>query len=122
VVFPLRAFAQRYGRRPDEVVVVSHAFKRARFEELHFPALEAALRGRARFVGVGPWYMVQEPEGERARLVREEERSAGYEVWRRDPRGVGREVAEKRARRNVWGVDLGMVDGGWESAVDFERG
>lgn len=77
--------------------------------------------GGTRFVGVDPVYMVKEPQGERARGVREAEGREGLEVWRRDPKGVGREVVQKRERRNVWGVDLG-VDGGWESAVDLEKG
>jgi hypothetical protein len=114
VQFSVRKFRQRYGRLPRRVTVTSHEFKRARFEELHFPTLQSLPEfagsagdgeiGEWRFVGRDPTYMEDDPDGNRAREVREGERKRGYEAWKADPLGTGELLSSKRKERDPWGV------------------
>jgi folylpolyglutamate synthase len=114
VQFSVRKFRQRYGRLPRIVTVISHDFKRARFEDLHFPTLQSLPEfagsagdgeiGEWRFVGRDPTYMEDDPDGDRAREVREGERKRGYEAWKADPLGTGELLSAKRKARDIWGV------------------
>lgn len=106
LVFSLILFWREVGRWPDRITVVSHAFKRERFLELHVPALRYP-RDRVTFVGINPGFMDEgneEYDWERAESVRRESDEKGYREWEVDRLGVGRALRAKRARRNFWGV------------------
>ena len=91
---------------PAHVTLVSHAFKRARFEELHRPALQWPGR-RWTFWGRDPPRDVSDPD----ELKRAEERR-GWGAWREDLYGGGEVLQGKRKIRDVWGV------AGWEGEAD----
>lgn len=115
VSLPLHAFASLYGTLPKQVTVVSHEFKRARFEELHFPLLKAGEYAGVefKFTGQDPPYMREgneEYNAVKAHIVRDLERKNGFEMWLRDPKGEGGEVVEKRRARDVWGVQFPLVE------------
>ncbi|KAG9239625.1 hypothetical protein BJ875DRAFT_479287 [Amylocarpus encephaloides] len=106
LLLSIKLFQEKTGGWPGLVTIVSHAFKEARFMELHFPALGWP-RERVRFVGVDPEYMVAgnaEYDGERSEEVRRGERTYGYECWEEDPLGEGGLLKGKRERRDPWGV------------------
>lgn len=95
-------FWKERGRWPERITVVSHAFKEARFMELHVPAMRWP-RERVRFVGVDPGYMVEgrpEFDAVRSEEVRRGERERGFKEWERDPTGRGESLRGKRKGRN----------------------
>ena len=110
MLFPLLAFNEFYGSPPKKVTVVSHEFKRTRFEELHFPALrKMGWDVEWRFEGKDPEYITEgteEYDEAKAKTVRELERRNGFEMWERDPTGQGDEVVEKRRKRDAWDVQF----------------
>ncbi|KAI9736842.1 MAG: hypothetical protein M1818_005893 [Claussenomyces sp. TS43310] len=139
VLFSLTRFYALTRAWPRRVTVVSHAFKRPRFMELHLLALrwpgglapgqeqeeeegEGAPAAMAEFVGVDPEYMAV--DGARAEQVRQGERRAGFEAWRADPRGLGPLLEGKRRARNVWRVEQGLFagEGGEAEALRRESG
>ncbi len=97
---------------------MSHEFKRARFEDIHFKVLGG---GQYEFVGKDPEYMVTDPEGKRAKSVREAELRNGYDVWKKDMRGQGEELLKKRNRRDPWKVGLLDEYVALESAECYQR-
>ncbi|RHZ53132.1 hypothetical protein CDV55_102673 [Aspergillus turcosus] len=118
VLFSLLRFRSYVGAYPKRITVVTHEFKRQRFVECHFPALGLRTsfsggEGRAScstaVVGINP----PEEVTPLASLISGEEKS-GIGLWRRDPYGVGEELAAKRVKR---GWKPGMED---ELFVDME--
>lgn len=120
IFFSLLEFNRIYQRFPESMMVVSHEFKRARFEELHFKAVKECMipttkgfcvkwQGKTYFKGIDPEHMVMSPDCERARSIRVAERKNGYEPWEKDPTGVLEELAGKRIMRNAWNIDM-LVD------------
>jgi len=110
LLFSVINFWRKTGNWPGKITVVSHEFKRARFEELHVKALRWS-RGKFEFVGVDPGYMLEEsPESDTSRTseVREGERERGFGAWEKDLYGAGDELRGKRWKRNCWlvGQDL----------------
>ncbi|RAH66857.1 DUF218 domain protein [Aspergillus aculeatinus CBS 121060] len=106
VLFSLLRFRAVAGRYPTRVTVVTHAFKRARFAEVHFPAVGlggAESRVEVEVVGINPPEVVTPL---RELVAGEEERGIG--VWRGDRYGVGRVLGRKRAAR---GWTVGMEEG-----------
>ncbi|KAI9780111.1 MAG: hypothetical protein M1816_003166 [Peltula sp. TS41687] len=99
VLFSLLTFhAYTGGVYPTHLAIVTHDFKRARFLDLHLPALRWP-RDRVCVVGIDP------PTTTTSRLELEEgERLRGWDLWRRDPYGVGWELRGKRRVRDVWGL------------------
>ncbi|RAH80649.1 hypothetical protein BO86DRAFT_419945 [Aspergillus japonicus CBS 114.51] len=113
VLFSLLRFRAVAGRYPTRVTVVTHAFKRARFAEVHFPAVGlggVGSRVAVEIVGINP---PEEVTPLRELVAGEEERGIG--LWRGDRYGVGRVLGGKRVARG-WTVGmeegvLGVVDG-----------
>ncbi|KEF62885.1 uncharacterized protein A1O9_00859 [Exophiala aquamarina CBS 119918] len=77
---------------PKKMTIVSHEFKRARFLDLHLPALH--WHGETTFVGLNPPFdpvkMAQIEYGDKLR---------GYGAWEKDIYGVGADLAKKRTTR-----------------------
>ncbi|KAG4414051.1 hypothetical protein IFR04_012827, partial [Cadophora malorum] len=94
ILFSLLLFWKTTLKWPEKVTIISHAFKRARFMELHIPALLFP-GSRVQFVGIDPLYMQAEVDGrenegydaERAEEVRRGERERGFGVWVADSLG-----------------------------------
>ncbi|RAL01827.1 DUF218 domain protein [Aspergillus ibericus CBS 121593] len=123
VLFSLLRFRLVTGMYPRKVTVVTHEFKRRRFEECHFPALGLGLGSSAgetggvevQVVGINP----PEEVTPLASLVAGEEKS-GIGLWKGDNYGVQRELMGKRVKRG-WrkGVEDGVfVDVGLEKVVE----
>ncbi|KAK5043641.1 hypothetical protein LTR84_011355 [Exophiala bonariae] len=83
---------------PNKLIIVSHEFKRARFLDLHAPALQWF--GETKFIGINPPFdsvkMAEIEEGDRLR---------GFGAWKKDIYGVGPALADKRLARG-WNEDL----------------
>ncbi|KAI9735993.1 MAG: Phosphoglucomutase-3 [Cirrosporium novae-zelandiae] len=94
-LFPILKFHRLSKRWPQHITLISHAFKRPRFEELHLQSIGWPKEvDRWRFMGIDP------PMDEIKRLdVEQGERKRGYEPWLRDPRGTGAELQAKRKQR-----------------------
>ncbi|KAL4784762.1 hypothetical protein BJX76DRAFT_356748 [Aspergillus varians] len=115
VLFSILHFRLCTGIYPRRVTVVTHEFKRKRFEECHFPAVGMAGPGRGRVVGINPPEKVT-PLKE---LVEgEEERGIG--LWGVDSYGVGEVLKGKRMKRGwIDGVEMGLWVGvGLEPIVE----
>jgi hypothetical protein len=113
LVFGVLLFWKKTGSWPETISIVSHAFKEARFMELHVPAMKWQ-RERVRFVGVDPEYMVErspEFDAERMESVRVGERERGFKEWESDPTGKGERLSGKRKGRNPWGVSQLILGG-----------
>ena len=99
-----------YGVKPKRVTAVSHEFKRARFEELHFKVLKEKYGSTEfNFEGQDPPYMVEgspEYDATKAQKVRHAEKAKGYDMWAKDPQGSGEEVMRKRKERDFWGLQF----------------
>jgi len=84
---------------PSKLVIISHEFKRARFENLHLPAMK--WHGQTRYIGINPPFdqqrMVEIEQGDRKR---------GYGAWEKDLYGNGSLLCQKRLSR---GYDLKKV-------------
>ncbi|RDL37569.1 uncharacterized protein BP5553_05002 [Venustampulla echinocandica] len=114
LLFGILGFREEAGRWPEMITVVSHAFKRDRFVDLHVPALRWPTE-RFRFLGVDPPYMVEgteEYDEGRAVRTRLGEREGGYVQWESDGQGAGDVLKGKRQKRNAWEVErVWFVDG-----------
>jgi len=117
ILFSLLLFWKTTLKWPEKVTIISHAFKRARFIELHIPALLFP-GSRVQFVGIDPLYMQAEVDGrenegydaERAEEVRRGERERGFGVWVADSLGCGEVLRGKRGVRNPWRVGQGWFE------------
>jgi hypothetical protein len=91
---------QRSSMYPAHLTIISHAFKRHRFMNLHLPALRyPTTPERFRYISIGP------PMDEVKRAeVEAGELSRGVKAWEQDPYGVGEALAAKRRARG-WTVE-----------------
>ncbi|KAF2673501.1 hypothetical protein BT63DRAFT_451549 [Microthyrium microscopicum] len=124
VVFSLTLFYTNVRAWPERITVVANEFKRARFTQLHGPALRWP-RDRFMYVGIDPNFMRPDDimfDEERAESVRAGERRNGFEAWLNDPRGVLEFLEGKRRERNCWGVDQGLFAGDGDGVVRKESG
>lgn len=106
ILFSLLLFWKRTRTWPEKITIISHAFKRERFMELHIPALRFPL-SKVGFLGIDPGYMdpcSSEYDEARAEEVRRGSRENGYAEWERDPLGTGKVLSGKRRGRNPWAV------------------
>ncbi|KAJ5485526.1 hypothetical protein N7539_005514 [Penicillium diatomitis] len=103
VLFSMIRFHSHTGAWPTRVTVVTHDFKRARFMELHFPALgllpptdhqKSSPHPGVSVIGINPPAEVTPPE-----VLVWGESAKGYELWKQDLYGVGSELAQKRLAR-----------------------
>ena len=115
VLFSLLRFWGVAGCWPRKISIVSHAFKKARFVELHLQALR--WEGEVGFLGVDPEYMATDGDRERAAGVREGERIRGYGVWAGDMYGVGEGLVGKRKARNPWSIEQEVWEEGMGTQV-----
>ena len=80
---------------PRQLVVIGHEFKRARFEELHLPALRHPTDlSRFKYIGIDPPFSEQ-----KMREIKEGDAKSGYGAWKDDLYGTGALLAEKRVAR-----------------------
>ncbi len=99
LLFSLCRFRQASGRYPSHVTVVSFAFKRRRFVELHRAAVRFPL-SRFAFVGIDPPGMRLD--------VASSELSHSVKPFERDPYGCAQpELRAKRAARNPFRRSVG---------------
>lgn len=98
---------------PKRLIVVSHAFKRVRFMELHLLAIQELLdeKGRHEFERMEIEYVGIDPpfSAEGRRKVEEGERVRGYEPWVEDRFGTGKILDGKRKARG-WDGGVGYLD------------
>lgn len=82
---------------PHRLTIVSHEFKRARFLNLHLPAIH--WNGITDYVGINPPFdpdtLVEVEKGEQRQ---------GFGAWKEDLYGVGEALTRKRANRG-WNGD-----------------
>ncbi|KAK0884936.1 hypothetical protein LTR87_001334 [Friedmanniomyces endolithicus] len=94
LLFSILRFRDLVGRYPEDVIVVTHAFKERRFLELHTLAIKWP-PGWIRVQGVNPPYTLEE-----LRQTQRMEHERAYEPFVRDPYGVRSPLANKRKARN----------------------
>jgi len=103
---------------PTKLTIVSHEFKRARFLELHLPAI--AWNRETVFVGIDPPF-------DRVRMaeIEEGDRLRGYGAWKGDPYGIGEVPRGKRVKRgwdgNVFRREVLDSLGGMSVKEELER-
>ncbi|KIW28479.1 uncharacterized protein PV07_08141 [Cladophialophora immunda] len=85
---------------PTKLTIISHAFKRARFLNLHLPALRFPLQSTV-YVGINPPFtpvkLAEIEEGDRLR---------GYGAWEKDLYGAGEGLSKKRDKRGWDGEEF----------------
>ena len=99
-------FWKETGIWPSKITIISHAFKRARFLDLHVKAARWSM-AKVGFVGIDPTYMVMgsdEWDEKRTERVLRGERERGYRAWEQDMLGCGSVLRGKRRERNFWCV------------------
>jgi hypothetical protein len=106
ILFSLLMFWRHTSSWPQKFTIISHAFKEARFVELHIPALRFPRR-RVEFVGIDTAYMTEgseEYDEARSEAVKKGSSEKGYREWESDQLGIGSFLSGKRADRNFWHV------------------
>lgn len=113
VLFSLLLFQHTYGGGesgsdttawPKKITIVSHAFKRERLVDCHCGAMGYPL-DHVDFVGIDPPGMADGTNEAAMKGV-----SQAIAEWKENPHGVGGTLAEKRRRRNPWGVSQALFD------------
>lgn len=113
LLFSLLRFRELASSWPEHVTVVSYAFKKERFVELHRAAIRWPLE-RFTFVGIDPPW----DSGREMKAVMEGERANAASLWERDPYACAQEsgLRAKRRGRNM-GRRRGYVLEGVERSV-----
>ncbi|TKA62428.1 hypothetical protein B0A55_11364 [Friedmanniomyces simplex] len=94
LLFSILRFRELVGQYPEDVVVVTHAFKERRFLELHVPAIKWP-PGRIRVQGINPPFTLEELQ-----QTQKLEHERAYELFVQDPYGMRSPLADKRRARN----------------------
>ena len=80
---------------PQQLIVIGHEFKKARFEELHLPALRYPTDpSRFMYIGIDPPF-----EEHKMQEIKDGDAKRGYGVWKDDLYGTGPVLAQKRVAR-----------------------
>ena len=80
---------------PRQLIVIGHEFKKARFEELHLPALRYPTDpSRFMYIGIDPPF-----EEQKMQEIKDGDAKRGYGVWKDDLYGTGPVLAQKRVAR-----------------------
>ncbi|OAL26280.1 hypothetical protein AYO20_10157 [Fonsecaea nubica] len=80
---------------PTKLTIVSHAFKRARFLDLHLPALCFPPASPSTvFIGINPPFTAT-----KLAEIEEGDRLRGYGAWEKDLYGAGEGLSQKREKR-----------------------
>ncbi|TID16377.1 hypothetical protein E2P81_ATG11804 [Venturia nashicola] len=103
LLFSIILFRQTYGYYPDEIVIITHTFKTARFLDLHAKAIHWPLN-RIRVLGINPPFSQNELES----TIAMEHRHA-YLPFSSDLYGTGEALARKRSNRR-WDPDTSILD------------
>ncbi|KAI9809118.1 MAG: hypothetical protein M1825_002407 [Sarcosagium campestre] len=111
LLFPLLHFHIATGHPPTHITIVSHAFKRRRFVELHARALRWPV-DRLTYIGIDPPPDVTSPE-----TLHSGELERGWRPWSVDLYGVRGELRSKRDGRNPWCIDQQLVLERYEAAA-----
>lgn len=112
LLFSILHFHTLTSSYPTHITLISHAFKRARFLDLHCPAILWPL-SKLTYIGIDP------PEDVTPRKELEKgERERGYGVWDGDLYGVGSVLGKKREQRGWEDCALEVVGKGKEERVD----
>ena len=84
---------------PSRLVIVSHAFKKRRFLELHLPALRFPIEN-VEYIGIDPCFAT-DPDGGRRRLqeIVKGDHERGYGVWKEDLYGTRDPLSSKKTQR-----------------------
>jgi len=104
VLFSILAFRRRTGYYPEQLTIITHAFKNDRFLHLHSRALKWPAE-RVKVLGINPPFTLAELEG----TIAGEKRN-GYAPWETDLYGVRDPLAGKRKVR------------GWDDGKSKEPG
>jgi hypothetical protein len=99
LLFSILLFRRTTGTYPQQVRVISHAFKSKRFLELHAPAIHWPL-DRIRVLGIDPVMSASEYKD-----TARGEQTRGFAPWVEDPLGTGDVLAKKRKQRG-WNEDV----------------
>lgn len=78
---------------PIRLTMVSHGFKRARFQDLHLPAMQYPL-DHVTYLGIDPPF-----DAVRIAEIEEGDRLRGFGAWEQDLYGVGEVLKSKREKR-----------------------
>lgn len=102
---------------PRHLIVVGHEFKRARFEELHLPALRYPTdSSRFTYIGIDPPF-----DEEKMQEIKDGDAKRGYGAWRADTYGTGALLAGKRVARG-WSQDrMEDLTRSWAEQVKGQR-
>ncbi|KAI0012620.1 FolC bifunctional protein [Xylariaceae sp. FL0662B] len=98
VLSSLIRFWHEFRIWPQNITIVSHAFKRERLVDCHCGAIGFPLH-RVDFVGVDPPGMVDGTNEAAVKGVLD-----AVKQWKEDPHGKGEVLAGKRHKRNPWGI------------------
>ncbi|KAF2203632.1 hypothetical protein GQ43DRAFT_447308 [Delitschia confertaspora ATCC 74209] len=98
LLFSILLFRRTTGVYPEQIRVITHAFKSRRFLELHAPVIRWP-SDRIRAVGIDPAMSSEEHHD----TVRGE-KMYGYEPWVQDPLGTG-VVLDRKRRLRGWNED-----------------
>jgi hypothetical protein len=111
LLFSIIRFRQLTGAYPEQVTVITHAFKELRFLELHGPAIRYP-GDRLRVYGINPPMTIAE-----LRDVQDGERKRGYDTFLKDPYGAGEVLGKKRITRGWDAGVIGQIADGLEDEV-----
>jgi len=103
VQIPSMLYWHILGRMPNQILIVSHAFKRRRFVDLHLRQLGWSNSG-IEYLGIDP------PQDDRSRRQTETGERDAVDQWQQDPLGVLDALRDKRVKRG-WR--------GWQPVFDW---
>ncbi|KAN0108448.1 hypothetical protein V8E51_008190 [Hyaloscypha variabilis] len=112
LLFSMLRFWKATRGWPENLTIISHAFKEERFMELHVPALRLS-GSKVVYLGIDPEYMRDGSKSydvARVDEVRRGERERGYGQWEKDLLGSGTALSGKRVHRNPWEVSQVWFD------------
>jgi hypothetical protein len=122
ILFSLVHFWRKTGVWPEHLTIVSHAFKRARLVDGHCAAIGFP-RDKITFIGINPPGIEDRPSSSEQNtdggLVLSDQVSKlkgdvmtgvsqTLDDWVKDPHGIGEVLADKRRKRNPWGIDQSL--------------
>ncbi len=85
---------------PQRLILISHDFKRARFEQLHLPAIRYPVNAtRFEYLGIDPPF-----SGDKMQEIKEGDAIRGYGAWLNDLYGRDKLLASKRIARGWTGL------------------
>lgn len=103
LLFSIAEFRMLTGEYPNNITVITHAFKERRFLELHAKAIKWPA-DRFRVQGINPPFTLRE-----LNEVQKLERERAYDLFATDPYGTGQTLAKKRRDRKWDTMSLKQV-------------